>query len=422
MGCFRAWLKKHSGLYCILKLIRQFKNYDFRDYLLSYYIGMQWREFVLPEVADPNAMHLSIYQRGKLNPDKVIYQIPLDTAGFGFCSQMLVILNRINFAVELGMTPCVNWYASSLYKEKEPIRGTTNIFEYYFEPIEGISVEKAEKSRFVVYDDLARGYGTGWVYLPLTGKAYSYTEDDLSRFAYLMKNYICLQKSVKKKLYKQINSLLKGKKVLGVHGRGGDMKLSFQGHPLCVSGLEYAVAAERAMKEIDAELVFLATDDLEILDTFKTRFQNKLVYFQDVVRSPGRIHNAMIQVDRSQHHYKLGFEILRDVYTLAHCQGLITGLSTVNGMARVVKKSMDAEYEYQEIIDRGTHQKGINVNDPNFLKNDAPIVQKIFEIQQREDISKEEQLQLIEGIMDRVYGEEEMPAYEGTSDEQTIRI
>ena len=49
MGCFRAWLKKHSGLYCILKLIRQFKNYDFRDYLLSYYIGMQWREFVLPE-------------------------------------------------------------------------------------------------------------------------------------------------------------------------------------------------------------------------------------------------------------------------------------------------------------------------------------------------------------------------------------
>ena len=61
MGNLREWAKKHSSVYCLLKSAKQFFNYDFRDFLLSYRIGMRWKEFILP---DSSAMNLSIYQRG----------------------------------------------------------------------------------------------------------------------------------------------------------------------------------------------------------------------------------------------------------------------------------------------------------------------------------------------------------------------
>lgn len=406
----RNWIKKHSSIYCILKFTRQFMNYDFRDYLLSYRIGSRWREFSLPPSSEPNAMNLTIHQRGELNPDKVIFEIPLDTAGFGLCSQLIVLLNRINFADKLGMTPCINWYASYLYKEEQAVRGTTNIFEYYFEPIRGISVAEAEKSRFVIYDNLNTGYGTDWSYFPIVGKEYNYTEEQLSEFAFLVQKYFRLQKPVRRKLQKQIKNILGGRKVLGVHGRGGDMKLAFLDHPLCVSGNQYADAAEEAMEQIGADLVFLATDDLEILKTFQYRFGNRLIYYKDVIRSPGSIHNAMITVDRPLHHYKLGYEILRDVYTLANCQGLLTGLSTVNGMARILNKALGKEYEYQQILDNGRHKCGVNVNSPNFLKDDAKIVEKIRKIQMQEELDENRKMQLIEDLLAKIYHIPELSA------------
>ena len=403
----RGGLRKHSGVYCVFKFLRQFYNYDFRDYLLAYRYNLRWREFALP---DSNAMNLSIYHKGPYNPDKVIYEIPLDTAAFGMCSQLMVMLNRINFAKTLGMTPCVNWYASNLYKEEQPVRGSTNIFEYYFKPINGISVSEAEQSRFVVYDDLNKGYGFDWIYIPMVASEYAYSEYDITKYAELYAEYFQLQKKIKIKIERGIKTLLGGKKVIGVHGRGGDLKLAFLGHAISVTGKEYAIAAEKAMRKIKADLVFLATDDLEILGTFQDYFGEKLVYYKDVVRSPGRVHNAMIKVDRPMHHYKLGFEILRDVYTLASCDGLITGLSTVNGMVRTIKRASGEEYEYMEIIDKGRRKTGINVNDPNFLSNDAVVVQKIKEIQERKELSESERMALVEKELDSVYGKEETQA------------
>ena len=411
MPKFTDWLKRHTGVHFALKCIRQFYNYDFREYVLAYRYNMRWREFALPVLPDvkpilpdANAMHFAVWTKGTLNPNKIIYEIPMDTAAFGFCSQLTVMLNRVNFADEMGFAPCINWYESMLYKEKEPVHGTTNIFEYYFEPIQGVTVEEAEASRFVIYDDLNKGYGFNWSFIPLVDRLYDYTERDIARCAELMKKYFRLRKEVKANMDKEINSLLKKRKILGVHGRGGDIKIAFLGHPVNVSGHEYIETAEKAMKKIKADYVFLATDDLEILESFKKHFGKKLLYFRDVVRTRGRLHNALIEVEREQHRYKLGFEILRDVYALANCAGLITGFSAINAMSRIIKKVRGEEFEYQEIIDKGRRDHGVNVNNPNFIRDNAVMVAKIKAIQARKDISEKERQALIEQLFTDRYG------------------
>lgn len=409
MGRFKEWLQKHSGLYCIFKFLRQFFNWDFRDYLLSYRVGMRWREFILP---DSSAINLSIHQRGELNSDKVIYEIPLDSASFGMCSQLLVILNRINCAELLGMTPCVNWYNSELYKEDAAVNGTTNIFEYYFKPINGITAEIAEKSHFVVYDDRNKGYGFDLLYVPLAENVYNWTEKDLDKYAELAKKYLVFRRNVERRIRSGINAMFQGKKVLGVHGRGGDMKLAFWNHPICVTGEEYARAAEKAMRKMHADCVFLATDDQEILDTFKKHFGEKLLYYKDVVRSDGRLHNALIEVDRPRHHYQLGYEILRDVYTLAHCDGLITGLSMINCVAHIFKRMHGKRFEYTKIIDKGRHTEGVNVNDPNFVQRDKVIVDRIKSIQADEELDDNEKKMHIEQLLTQVYGKEKRVSHQ----------
>ena len=55
----------------------------------------------------------------------------------------------------------------------------------------------------------------------------------------------------------------------------------------------------------------------------------------------------------------LGVEVLRDMYSMAECDGLVAGLSQVSYAARIQKKSMGSEYEDLVILNKGInyHQK-----------------------------------------------------------------
>ena len=56
--------------------------------------------------------------------------------------------------------------------------------------------------------------------------------------------------------------------------------------------------------------------------------------------------------------YRKGLEVLRDVYTLASCGGLVAGLSHVSILARIVKYSFDKKYSYQNILSNGINRQG----------------------------------------------------------------
>ena len=76
----------------------------------------------------------------------------------------------------------------------------------------------------------------------------------------------------------------------------------------------------------------------------------------------GEIVLCYIDVERSNsnegiHYHKksnrIGYEVLRDMYTLSQCGGLIAGKSHVSTVARVEKCSRNEAYSYLNIIDKG---------------------------------------------------------------------
>ena len=59
----------------------------------------------------------------------------------------------------------------------------------------------------------------------------------------------------------------------------------------------------------------------------------------------------------------MGYEVLRDMYALAACDGLVAGLSQVVNCARIVKESSGEEYDTLCIINNG-----INISGKQFTK------------------------------------------------------
>ena len=51
--------------------------------------------------------------------------------------------------------------------------------------------------------------------------------------------------------------------------------------------------------------------------------------------------NCFIEKNRENHHYLLGLEIIRDVYTLAACRGFVCGMSYVGFMVQIIKRAND---------------------------------------------------------------------------------
>ena len=83
--------------------------------------------------------------------------------------------------------------------------------------------------------------------------------------------------------------------------------------------------------------------------------------YADVFRSDNDTSVAFSKSDRKYHHYLLGYEIARDMYTLSLCDGLVAGKSSVSYLSNLYKHSRDEEYEYMKIIDNGN-----NVNENSF--------------------------------------------------------
>ena len=110
--------------------------------------------------------------------------------------------------------------------------------------------------------------------------------------------------------------------------------------------------------------MFLATDDNNILKAFIDKYKENLIYYKDVERSDGVRMSCYGDVQREKHHYRLGKEIIKDVYTLAACTGLVCSASYVSYMAKIVKMASGQTFQTVNSISSVKREKGMNLTDP----------------------------------------------------------
>lgn len=296
---------------------------------------------------------------GLCNKDKIIYYINENNEKLGFFATYRHIIEFLYFADICGYTPVVNIGKNCAYYEDTILR-TNNVFEYYFEQPSDITINEVGHSNKVITSD---NIHREMVELIFTGKRGQY--DYNKRYKYFMSKivskYLKFNYTTQKFLDYGLQMLEFGQgQVLGIHIRGTDYRKKYNNHPIYITEEECFKIIQELLDKGQYNKLFIATDDQSILDKFINKYGKLLCYYSDVFRSSDMKSVAFHENDRDKHKYKLGLEVIRDMYTLSKCNGLIAGISQVAICAQINKMAREEHYKDIVIIDKGFYKNSHN--------------------------------------------------------------
>ena len=277
----------------------------------------------------------------------ILYHIRIGSKGDGFFAEYRRLLNYLYYADQLHLIPYIEFTQDYTYAEQNPVHGHTNPFEYYFlQPC--VTEEESRKYRYML---TSRDCDQDFSRHLKPENGYDLSEEYVAAVAGVSRKYI-RPNSETEEMMRKSRAFLGERKTLGVHVRLTDFKKNYYGHPTCVTADRHLEAARNAVEQYGFEQVFLATDDLGTVELFRKEFGEKLLIYSDVVRSDGEVSVAFSHCGRENHHYLLGLEVLRDMYTLSLCSGLVAGKSQVS-ICAYIQRRVTGDYECREIIDAG---------------------------------------------------------------------
>lgn len=263
------------------------------------------------------------------------------------------------YAMKLGLIPIVEYSKNIMYSEKDMIFDTDNPCEYYFlQPTEYSLSDIGDFQRSIKWENshvnLARSIGKSG--------SYSISEEYLLAMAETTERYIKLRPEIEQRLKRDLDSVLcNDDRVLGVHYRGTDFRQGYKDHPIFIEVDDHMQAIDHILEKGNTEYsrIFLATDDERALEKFKNKYGEKVCYYGKTTRGTGNTSVMYSQVTRQNHNFELGYEVLRDMWTLAHCSGLVAGMSQVSICSRIIRRSIgERKYEDEIILDKGVNATG----------------------------------------------------------------
>lgn len=330
----RSYLKQNDFITIIYRLLTSRK---YRDYCADY---------------KRNGRIFRFEHLGTENPGAKIYLIIEGDSFEGMFALIIWTLRRLEVADRFCFIPVVTWSEDIPYA----VRGYSNQFLPYFQPVSEISMESARKSEDVVFANTwDRAYGS-------PADSYDFCQDEINRLARIYNQYMHLQQDIQFKIESDVAELI-GKvhgKVLGVHVRGVDWrKTRIAGHPVALMEEDYLQATQDMMEDLGYEKIFLASDSESTINLFRTKFGNKLITTQSIRTSESA--GDLVIFNEKNDGFQMGFEVLRDAYALSSCHSLLCGLSYVSYGARIIKQARGFCYEKVVVFDKGTVKNGLSI-------------------------------------------------------------
>lgn len=303
-----------------------------------------------------NLFQLRQKHYGLHNKNKILYYINESDEKLGFFAMYRYWMEYLYFADICGYIPVINVDKNCTYHEKGMILGTNNVFEYYFKQPSAITLNELKQSDKVIYSDTCH---REMVELVLTGKRGHYYCN--TRYKYFMSKIVNKYLNFNQATSTYVNTGLdnlsfRENKILGVHIRGTDFRKKYNRHPVFVTAQDCFKCIDGLFKESKYSKIFLATDDESILREFISEYGENVCYYTDVFRSNDRRSVAFHENNRDKNKYKLGLEVIRDMYTLSQCDGLVAGISQVAICAQINKLARKESYDDITIIDKGIYK------------------------------------------------------------------
>lgn len=296
--------------------------------------------------------NLYLNYRFRNSGDQEVYYIKMENNVCGFFAILRETLDYCCYADEQGFCPYIVYGQKTLYSEKGLFLGTYNPFEYYFKqpmtllPVNGIRGLNLVKSRPEHLKEIEFKYN-------LKSFSYIVEESYIEKMAEIYKKYMHLNVMTNKNIEKNIEKILKGKHTLGVHIRGTDFNKGFNNHPVPVTVDEYAEFINEEVVKQEYNQVFVATDDVRCLNELRKKIRVPLVYYKNTMRARGNKSVAFERNERKRNNYLLGYEVLKDAYTLSACDGFVGCLSQVDIFVQILKRSKGQAFSSLKIIDKG---------------------------------------------------------------------
>lgn len=334
---FKKIIKRNEGFYYFLYCLKNIRSKNFRSKVLKI-------------KTDPFHIY---YNNNGTDRGKIIYHITVGDETKGFCSAIRDTLYFLMYADSLGLVPYIEYTKNMPYQETDEINGGTNSFSYFFEQPADISAEKLKSAAAVADNESIHTHGVFSFYGLDNPESY-YVSDSkyIEICAAVYKKYMHLKSEVQCMLQDNVNGLLSGR-VLGIHYRGTDFKVGYNGHPVAVPYERHIQEARALFDTGEYDSIFLATEDGDVIDQFKKEFGNKLFLYEDVVRGSGETNAYNVVSERTHHKYRLAYEVFRDVYTLSCCKSFISSLSGVGILSQIIKRSRDEQFEDIIMLDAG---------------------------------------------------------------------
>jgi hypothetical protein len=260
--------------------------------------------------------------------------------GGGFFSIIASILGRLHLAQQLGATPFVDLETHpSVYQETEPVNGTRNVWEYYFEPVSNVSKETAlEHNTHQPGGEYPRGIPYSMLRRPL--------------FLDMWQQYVKFNDITNNNLESMGSAASVGSNTLGIHFRGQEMRTE-AGHPLPPTMRQMLAAAKNTLEHQNFDRIFLATEAKQYVSAFRRAFGSRLEV-SPTFRLRNRNSYTVRKPPRKFHKYNLGLEALNEAVTLSKCGGFIGCDSNLSDAAAMLGGGL---HEFSAVISNGPNYR-----------------------------------------------------------------
>lgn len=253
-------------------------------------------------------------------PSYVIWRTP----GAGFFSIIASTLARFHLASEMGAVPVVDFENhDSVYAELEPINGTRNMWEYYFEQPAGRSVSAVGAESITNDGTWPEGYRYELSGSPLYGE--------------MWRQYVRLNTATQKYVESSRTALGVDERTLAVHCRGQEMRRAIGHHfPPTVNQVNSAISW--ALDNYNFDKIFLVTEAQQYVDALQKKWGQR-IQVSPSFRLRRRNSYTIEPSPRPFHRYLLGQEALRDAILMATCGGLVCGRSNLSEASIMLRAS-----------------------------------------------------------------------------------
>lgn len=229
------------------------------------------------------------------------------------------MLSNIIWSIENGYIPVIDVYPdkSGVYKSN------SNLWEKMFLQPFGKSFDDIKDLDYIICSVKSYIY-------PGIFDVFDFDKSDY--WSRVVKKFLVYNNDCKKYMDDEIDSIIKGKRVLACLGRGTDYtNTKPKYHPVQPTLDELLFKTEDIYYKYSYEYIYLATEEKRIADAFKKRFpgkilENKRNYFEDKYEQHSFKLVSQVSFGREDDDFLKSLEYFSSINILAHCDSLVAGL------------------------------------------------------------------------------------------------